>query len=155
MAERGCDRLVCPCISLHLPLVFFRRSDRRLTRSGSFLPPVSRFHSSNVLFEILPSTRSWANLRRWAWLLKGMDFRMAHLFPSVPAGFHYREDFSNAGEEAALIQEIARMEFATFEMRGIVARRRVFFGRSYDSGLYPCLGSSSKARPAGAGVSWT
>jgi hypothetical protein len=84
-----------------------------------------------------------------------MDFRMAHLFPSVPAGFHYREDFSNAGEEAALIQEIARMEFATFEMRGIVARRRVFFGRSYDSGLYPCLGSSSKARPAGAGVSWT
>jgi hypothetical protein len=82
-----------------------------------------------------------------------MDFRMAHLFPSVPDGFYYRDDFINADEEAAL--EIARVEFATL-MRGIVARRRVaFFGRSYDSALYPCLGSSSKARPAGAGVSWT
>ena len=33
------------------------------TRSGSFLPPVSRFHSPNVSFEIFPCTRSWANLR--------------------------------------------------------------------------------------------
>jgi alkylated DNA repair dioxygenase AlkB len=64
-----------------------------------------------------------------------MNFRMAHLFPSVPDGFRYRDDFINAEEEAALVQEIARVEFATFEMRGIVARRRVaFFGRSYDSG---------------------
>jgi len=42
------------------------------TRSGSFLPPVSRFHSSKVSFEIFPSTRSCANLRRCAWLLNGM-----------------------------------------------------------------------------------
>lgn len=38
--------------------------DLRRTRSGSFLLPVSRFHSSNVWFEILPSTSNWANLRR-------------------------------------------------------------------------------------------
>jgi hypothetical protein len=30
----------------------------RFTRSGSFFPPVSRFHSSNVSLEIFPSTRS-------------------------------------------------------------------------------------------------
>src|SRR5687768_11899403 len=42
------------------------------TRSGSFLPPVSRFHSSKVLFEISPLTSSSANLRRCAWLLNGI-----------------------------------------------------------------------------------
>ena len=43
------------------------------TRSGSFLLPVSRFHSSNVSFEIFPSTRSCANFLRCAWLLNGMN----------------------------------------------------------------------------------
>src|SRR4029079_9239832 len=42
------------------------------TRSGSFLPPVSRFHSSNVWAEILPCTSNSANLRRCAWLLNGI-----------------------------------------------------------------------------------
>ena len=37
-----------------------------LTRSGNCLPPVSRFHSSKVLLEIFPWTRSSANLRRCA-----------------------------------------------------------------------------------------
>lgn len=47
--------------------------------SGSFLVPVSRFHSSNVSFEIFPSTRSCANLRRCAWLLNGIEpQRLAH-----------------------------------------------------------------------------
>jgi alkylated DNA repair dioxygenase AlkB len=55
--------------------------------------------------------------------------------PEVPAGFHHREDFITAGEESALAGEIQRVEFADFEMRGVVARRRVaFFGRSYDAG---------------------
>jgi hypothetical protein len=36
------------------------------TRSGSFLPPVSRFHSSKVCSEIFPATSSWANFRRCA-----------------------------------------------------------------------------------------
>jgi alkylated DNA repair dioxygenase AlkB len=51
----------------------------------------------------------------------------------VPDGFRYRDDFISAEEEASLAGEIARIEFDTFEMRGVVARRRVaFFGRSYD-----------------------
>jgi alkylated DNA repair dioxygenase AlkB len=55
--------------------------------------------------------------------------------PDVPAGFHHREDFITADEESELAAEIQRVEFADFEMRGVVARRRVaFFGRSYDAG---------------------
>ncbi len=53
----------------------------------------------------------------------------------VPSGFRYRDDFITRDDEASLAGEIARLEFSTFEMRGVVARRRVaFFGRSYDSG---------------------
>src|SRR4029453_18473828 len=60
---------------------------------------------------------------------------MPHLFPHTPDGFHYRDDFITGDEEAALVQEIAGVEFSTFEMRGVVARRRVaFFGRAYDAG---------------------
>jgi alkylated DNA repair dioxygenase AlkB len=54
---------------------------------------------------------------------------------NAPDGFQYRNDFITRDEEALLAEEIARLEFSTFEMRGVVARRRVaFFGRSYDSG---------------------
>jgi alkylated DNA repair dioxygenase AlkB len=53
----------------------------------------------------------------------------------VPDGFLYRDDFLTAEEEASLIADVARVEFSTFEMRGVVARRRVaFFGSSYDAG---------------------
>jgi alkylated DNA repair dioxygenase AlkB len=53
----------------------------------------------------------------------------------VPEGFEYRSDFITRDEEERLAAEIGRLEFSTFEMRGVVARRRVlFFGRSYDSG---------------------
>jgi alkylated DNA repair dioxygenase AlkB len=56
----------------------------------------------------------------------------------VPGGFRYRDDFISVEEEASLADEIARVEFSTFEMRGVVARRRVaFFGRSYDAGGAP------------------
>ena len=52
----------------------------------------------------------------------------------VPPGFFYRDGFVSADEERALVDEISRVEFSTFEMRGVVARRRVaFFGKSYDS----------------------
>jgi alkylated DNA repair dioxygenase AlkB len=52
----------------------------------------------------------------------------------VPRGFFYRDGFVSADEERALVEEISRVEFSTFEMRGVVARRRVaFFGKSYDS----------------------
>jgi alkylated DNA repair dioxygenase AlkB len=50
----------------------------------------------------------------------------------LPPGFRYRDDFLDAGEEAALAAQIAGLQFSTFEMRGVAARRRVaFFGRSY------------------------
>ena len=51
----------------------------------------------------------------------------------LPEGFSYREDFIASDEERTLIDEINRIEFANFEMRGVVAKRRVaFFGLSYD-----------------------
>ena len=53
----------------------------------------------------------------------------------LPEGFSHRENFIGGDEEARLAAEIAGIEFAEFEMRGVVARRRVaFFGQSYESG---------------------
>ena len=50
----------------------------------------------------------------------------------VPSGFHYREDFITAGDERALIDAMTGIEFSDFEMRGVIARRRVaFYGQSY------------------------
>ena len=69
---------------------------------------------------------------------------MPHLFvarvagslfePALPDGFRYREHFLTADEESHFATEIAGVDFSTFEMRGVVARRRVaFFGKSYDA----------------------
>jgi alkylated DNA repair dioxygenase AlkB len=53
---------------------------------------------------------------------------------NLPDGFRYREGFITVDEEADLANEIARVEFSTFEMRGVIARRKVaFFGKSYDA----------------------
>jgi len=53
--------------------------------------------------------------------------------PHLPSGFHYREDFITEADERLLVDAMASIEFTTFEMRGVVARRRVaFFGESYD-----------------------
>jgi alkylated DNA repair dioxygenase AlkB len=53
----------------------------------------------------------------------------------VPSGFDYRSGFITPAEEEILAGHIRRIEFSTFEMRGVVARRRVaFFGRTYDEG---------------------
>lgn len=70
-------------------------------------------------------------MRHW-----GVGSASGPLFEAdVPDGFHYREDCITADEEAALADGIAGLEFSAFEMRGVVARRRVaFFGRSYDAG---------------------
>ena len=55
--------------------------------------------------------------------------------PDVPSGFHYRENFITERDELALLQAIAGITFSEFEMRGVVARRRVaFFGESYHRG---------------------
>jgi alkylated DNA repair dioxygenase AlkB len=51
----------------------------------------------------------------------------------LPAGFYYRDNFITSADERALLDEIAAVAFTDFEMRGVVARRRVaFFGQSYD-----------------------
>jgi alkylated DNA repair dioxygenase AlkB len=56
----------------------------------------------------------------------------------LPGGFHYNRDFISAEEEAALADTISSIELANFELRGVVARRRVaFFGRTYDTGDGP------------------
>jgi alkylated DNA repair dioxygenase AlkB len=52
----------------------------------------------------------------------------------VPAGFHYRENFITDAAERVVLEAIGEVLFSDFEMRGVVARRRVaFFGQSYDS----------------------
>jgi alkylated DNA repair dioxygenase AlkB len=54
--------------------------------------------------------------------------------PKLPPGFRYRDDFISVAEELALVRSIAATEFSEFEMRGVVAKRRVaFFGRSYEA----------------------
>ncbi len=51
---------------------------------------------------------------------------------SGPDGFAYSADFLTAAEEASLLADIKTVSFSSFEMRGVVAKRRVaFFGRSY------------------------
>jgi alkylated DNA repair dioxygenase AlkB len=54
--------------------------------------------------------------------------------PKLPPGFRYQDEFITVAEELALVRSIAAIEFSKFEMRGVVAKRRVaFFGRSYDA----------------------
>src|SRR5262245_35521056 len=56
--------------------------------------------------------------------------------PAVPEGFHFRQEFITKAEEDALVAEIGGVHFSDFEMRGVVARRRVaFFGATYDERL--------------------
>lgn len=71
----------------------------------------------------------------------------------LPAGFDYRPDFISEADEAALLDGIATVTFSDFEMRGVVARRRVaFFGQSYDraaAGPLPGFLLPLRARIAG------
>ena len=56
----------------------------------------------------------------------------------LPPGFSYRDDFISRDEESSLVGAIDAIEFASFEMHGVVARRRVkFYGRSYDAAPGP------------------
>ena len=58
--------------------------------------------------------------------------------PAVPDGFHYRADFVTAAEELELAAALERISFSDFEMRGVIAKRRVaFFGRSYGHEVVP------------------
>jgi hypothetical protein len=51
----------------------------------------------------------------------------------LPEGFKYRDEFITVDEETRLVEHINSIAFANFEMRGVIAKRRVaFFGASYD-----------------------
>jgi alkylated DNA repair dioxygenase AlkB len=60
---------------------------------------------------------------------------MDSLFPpELPAGFRYEDAFLSPDEEGALLADVGAVTFSSFEMRGVVARRRVaFFGQAYDA----------------------
>jgi alkylated DNA repair dioxygenase AlkB len=52
---------------------------------------------------------------------------------ALPDGFRYAPEFISPQDEVALLDQIGGVEFSAFEMRGVVAKRRVaFFGRSYE-----------------------
>jgi alkylated DNA repair dioxygenase AlkB len=73
---------------------------------------------------------------------------MSLFTPDAPPGLQYRDDFVSAAEEAALLEDITRIEFSNFEMRGVVARRRVaFFGATYDAGDAPARPIPDFLRP--------
>jgi alkylated DNA repair dioxygenase AlkB len=84
---------------------------------------------------------------------------MASLFPpDVPDGFRYQDAFLTSADEQALLVEIRTVTFAAFEMRGVVARRRVaFFGQAYDASrpavaMPDCLDPLRHRAAAWAGV---
>jgi alkylated DNA repair dioxygenase AlkB len=60
---------------------------------------------------------------------------MDSLFPpDLPEGFRYDDAFLSPADETALVERIGDVAFGTFEMRGVIARRRVaFFGQAYDA----------------------
>jgi alkylated DNA repair dioxygenase AlkB len=49
------------------------------------------------------------------------------LFVDLPDGFAYRDAFVTVDEERDLLVQMERVHFSNFEMRGVVARRRVAF----------------------------
>jgi alkylated DNA repair dioxygenase AlkB len=54
--------------------------------------------------------------------------------PELPEGFRYEAGWLSPADEARLLEAIAAVTFGAFEMRGVVARRRVaFFGAAYDT----------------------
>jgi alkylated DNA repair dioxygenase AlkB len=70
----------------------------------------------------------------------------------LPPGLHYRDDFITEADEGVLLDAFAHITFSDFEMRGVVARRRVaFFGQSYDrvtAGTLPAFLLPLRARVA-------
>ena len=75
----------------------------------------------------------------------------------LPPGFLYRDDFISTAEQAELVDHVERIEFATFEMRGVIAKRRVaFYGASYDRGDGPSPPIPEFLHPLRAGLArWT
>ena len=82
---------------------------------------------------------------------------MALFQPDYPSGFSYQPDFISVQQEAELSEAIRALTFADFEMRGVVAKRRVaFFGETYDreaaGPIPPFLLSLRAAVAAWAGI---
>jgi alkylated DNA repair dioxygenase AlkB len=60
------------------------------------------------------------------------------LFDALPEGFEYRDSFLSEADERVLLDHVGRLNFAKFEMRGVIARRRVaFFGLGYSQDDQP------------------
>jgi alkylated DNA repair dioxygenase AlkB len=59
------------------------------------------------------------------------------LAPPLPVGFLYRPEFVTRAEEQQLVADIARLEFTRVEMRGAVARRRMYVSPKDQRGLAP------------------
>ena len=76
------------------------------------------------------------DVTREGWQTESMSWQTAPLFGvDLPDGFEYRPDFIDITQEAALADAIGAVTFVNFELRGVIARRRVaFFGESYHRG---------------------
>lgn len=65
-----------------------------------------------------------------------MPVEQADLFAEagrLPDGLAYREDIVTTAEESALVREFRKLDFAPFEFRGFLGKRRVIsFGWKYD-----------------------
>lgn len=114
------------------------------------------FYMSSMLSVSISSR--WIFERRDEWVERCVrHWAMAHaprLFGvNLPDGFEYRPNFISEAEESALLDAIASVIFSDFEMRGVVARRRVaFFGQTYDrapAGPVPGFLLPLRARVAG------
>ena len=65
-------------------------------------------------------------------MVSGQATLLAPVDLGAPQGFGYEAEFISEAEEQALLGWIAGVEFRNFEMRGLVARRRVaHFGYEY------------------------
>lgn len=73
---------------------------------------------------------------------------MSLFAPDTPDGFRHRDDFISTTEQTELVAHISGVEFSNFELRGVVARRRVaFFGATYDAGDAPARPMPDFLRP--------
>ena len=73
------------------------------------------------------------------------------LFPAMPPGLGFRQEFVDAAEEARLIDEAARLPFKPFEFHGWTGNRETAsFGWRYD--FNQALVLAGRAAPLGLPV---
>ena len=101
------------------------QSGSRVGRTALQGEVASRPHAPNAGIRVSRGRRPWDT---------GIVAASPSLFDlDLPVGFHYREDFITDADERVLLEAIGDVAFSDFQMRGVVARRRVaFFGQSYD-----------------------